>query len=87
MDIATVDRLKLIKEELGKIIMLSLFEDLFIRMFVIVGMFDLIMWWYLGRHIIVLSVFIMEMVVITISLWFDIIHKREKFNLKGYMGD
>jgi hypothetical protein len=57
--------------------------DLFIRMFVIVGMFDFIMWWYLGKQMVVLSFFIMEIIVITISLWFDVIHRREKFKIQS----
>lgn len=53
--------------------MFSLFQDLWIRLFIIVGVFDFIMWWILGKQLMntVLLLFIVEMIVITISLWFD----------------
>jgi len=58
--------------------MLSLFKDLFIRMFIIVGVFDFIMWWILGKQLTntVFLLFVVEMIVITISLWYDLKIKK-----------
>ena len=65
--------------------MLSLFQDLFVRMLIIVGVFDFIIWWHLvyynGNGATVLAIFIMEMIVITISLWFDLIYRRKHFKI------
>jgi hypothetical protein len=54
-----------------------LFRDLFIRMLIIVGVFDFLMWWILGKQKKdkVLYLFIIEMIAITLSLWFDIIYR------------
>jgi hypothetical protein len=63
--------------------MLSLFEDLLVRMFVIVGVYDFIMWWILGKQLAgtVVLLFLMEMIVIALSLWFDVVYRREKFKI------
>ncbi len=51
--------------------MLNLFQDLFIRMFVIVGVWDFILYWLLTKGQIsvpmMILIFIVEMIVITIS--------------------
>ena len=63
---------------------LSLFQDLFIRMLVIVGVFDFIMWWIMKKgtnNETIIFLFIVEMVVITISLWFDL--KVRKWRKNG----
>ena len=54
----------------------SLFEDMFVRMFVIVLVWDSIIYWLstqgrISVHMMSL-VFIVEMAVITISLWYDL---------------
>jgi hypothetical protein len=62
---------------------LGLFQDLFIRMFVIVGVFDFLMWWIMNKgtnNKTIIFLFIVEMAVITISLWFDVIYRKK--NLK-----
>ena len=62
---------------------LSLFQDLFIRMFIIVGVFDFFLFWIVRKGVdnkTVLLLFLLEMVVITISLWFDVIYRKK--NLK-----
>lgn len=62
---------------------LSLFQDLFIRLFIIVGVFDFFIWWFMTKgtdNKTVILLFILEMVVITISLWFDVIYRKK--NLK-----
>jgi hypothetical protein len=62
---------------------LNLFQDLFIRMFVIVGVFDFFIWWLIKKGVssmTLISLFILEMAVITISLWFDVIYRKK--NLK-----
>jgi hypothetical protein len=62
---------------------LSLFQDLFIRMFIIVGVFNFFMWWLLNKGTnttTIILLFILEMIVITISLWFDVIYRKK--NLK-----
>lgn len=64
--------------------MLSLFHDLLIRMFVIIGVFNFIIWWRLlsqqfGETILLL--FIVEMAAVTLSLWFDIVYARKHFNV------
>lgn len=65
--------------------MSTLFRDLFIRMLVIVGVFDFLMWWILGKQMTdkVLYLFIVEMIVITISLWFDIIYRKRHFEIQS----
>lgn len=62
---------------------LNLFQDLFIRMFIIVGVFDFLMWWIINKgtnNKTIILLFILEMVVITISLWFDVMYRKK--NLK-----
>jgi len=62
---------------------LNLFQDLFIRMFIIVGVFDFLMWRIINKgtnNKTIILLFILEMVVITISLWFDVIYRKK--NLK-----
>ena len=62
---------------------LSLFQDLFIRMLVIVGVFDFLLWWIMNKgtdNKTVIFLFIVEMIAITISLWFDVIYRKK--NLK-----
>ena len=65
--------------------MLGLFEDLLVRMFVIVGVYDFLMWWILGKQSAntVILLFVAEMVVITISLWFDVVYRRKKFKIQS----
>jgi hypothetical protein len=65
--------------------MLSLFDDLLVRMFVIVGVYDFVMWWVLGKQLanIVLLLFVVEMVAITLSLWFDLVYRRKKFKIQS----
>jgi hypothetical protein len=65
--------------------MLGLFEDLLVRMFVIVGVYDFLMWWILGKQSAstVVLLFVMEMIVIALSLWFDVVYRREKFKIQS----
>jgi hypothetical protein len=66
-------------------IMSNLFRDLFIRMLVIVGVFDFLMWWILGKQLTdkVLFLFVVEMIVITVSLWFDTVYRKEHFKIQS----
>ncbi len=63
-----------------RISMLNLFQDLFIRMFVIVGVWDFILYWLSAKSQIsvpmMILIFIVEMIVITISLWYDLKVKK-----------
>jgi len=54
--------------------MLSLLQDLFVRMLIIVGIYDLIIWRIVSQPFDnrVLFLFVPEMIAITISLWYDI---------------
>jgi hypothetical protein len=74
---------KFIREKFERIIMLSLFQDLFIRMLVIVAVFDFILWWILGGQSTdtVFLLFVVEMIAITISLWYDL--KVRKWRKSG----
>lgn len=76
---------ELITTEFERIIMLSLFKDMFIRMLVIVGVFDFIMWRILGEQLTntVFLLFIVEMIAITISLWFDLVYRKKKFKIQS----
>ena len=60
--------------------MLNLFQDLFIRMLVIVGVWDFIIYWLSNKGQIsvpmMILIFIVEMIVITISLWYDLRVKK-----------
>jgi hypothetical protein len=58
---------------------LSLFQELFIRIFLILVIVDSFIWWFMnkGMNTTVISLFIIEMVVITITLWFDVIYKKK----------
>ncbi len=63
--------------------MLNLFQDLFIRMLVIVGVWDFILYRLATKGQIsvpvITLIFVMEMIVITISLWYDLnVKKWEK---------
>jgi hypothetical protein len=63
--------------------MLSLFQDLFVRMFIIVTFFDVLMYFFIttvGKPpSIILLLWTIEMVSITISLWFDLIYRGNRF--------
>ena len=60
--------------------MLNLFQDLFIRMLVIVGVWDFIIYWLSTKGMIsvrmMILIFIVEMIAITISLWYDLKVKK-----------
>ncbi len=60
--------------------MLNLFQDLFIRMLVIVAVWDFILYWLSTKGQIsvpmMILIFIVEMIVITISLWYDLKVKK-----------
>ena len=52
-------------------------------MLVIVGVFDFLLWWIMNKgtdNKTVIFLFIVEMIAITISLWFDVIYRKK--NLK-----
>jgi hypothetical protein len=60
--------------------MLNLFKDLFIRMFAIVSVWDSILYWLSTKGQIsvpmMILIFIVEMIVITLSLWYDLKVKK-----------
>jgi hypothetical protein len=66
-------------------LMLGLFEDLLIRMLVIVSVYDFLIWWILSRQSAgtMVLLFVMEMIVIALSLWFDVVYRRERFKLQS----
>jgi hypothetical protein len=55
--------------------MLSIFQDLLIRMLVIVGICNLAIWWKVTKRFDnkVWFLFVVEMIAITLSLWYDIV--------------
>ena len=59
---------------------LSLFQELFIRVFSILVIVDVFIWCFMNKGTnttVIISLFIIEIVVITITLWFDVIYKKK----------
>ena len=54
-------------------------------MFVIVSVFDFLMWWIFGQRLgcTVVLLFVVEMIAITLSLWIDVVYRLEKCEIQS----